>query len=138
MLPKAFPPQVILALLHHHRDAILRCSSMEAICGYLKDTLPATILDNMTTIFSEALQMGLGFKLEAFETEYQMMAELTANLQIDPGTPPSLEGMNDLLKKQNRMLIEQLAICRGSIRGLEATVSALQAEVDEHKEKIHR
>ncbi len=132
------PPQVILTLLHYHQDFVLQCRSMEAITHYLKEQLPAHVLDNMPTIFSDALRVDLGSKLQAFETEYQIMAELTASFQIDMETPPSLESLNNLLKKQNRELIEQLAICRGSIRGLESTVSSLQAEVDEQRDRIQR
>lgn len=110
---------------------------MEAVTSYLKDKLPASVLSNMTTIFSEALEMDLGSKLEAFETEYWIMAELTASLQLSTETQ-TLESINNLLKKQNRELIEQVAICRGSIRGLETTVSSLQAEIEEQREKIKR
>ena len=92
----------------------------------------------MHTIFRDALQLDLGDRLQTFETEYQIMAELTASFQVDREAPPTLEGLNDILKKQNRELIEQLAICRGSIRGLEATVQSLKTELDDLHEQVVR
>ena len=91
----------------------------------------------MSAILKEALQIDLGNKLQSFETEYEIMLELTNTLNCD-AVLTDMDSVNTVLKKQNVTLIEQLAICHGSIRNLEGVVSVLQEQLERQEEKIER
>ena len=91
----------------------------------------------MQTIITDALQLDLGNKLQTFETEFQLIAELTESFQVGLETP-DLDSMNGMLKKQSRELIEQLAICRGSIQNLESTIQSLKEQVSSQQQRIER
>ena len=49
-----------------------------------------------------------------------------------------METMNELLRKQNRDLIEQLAVCRGAILRLDKTIEACLLRIDEQQHRIER
>ena len=110
---------------------------MESTSNYLKNHVPMEIMDNMQTIITDALQLDLGNKLQTFETEFQLIAELTESFQVGLETP-DLDSMNGMLKKQSRELIEQLAICRGSIQNLESTIQSLKEQVSSQQQRIER
>lgn len=115
----------------------MQCETMESTSDYLKNNLPLVVEDKITTIVTNALQMDLRSKLQTFETEYQVMDELSSAFRLDIKVE-TLESVNEVLKKQNKELIEQLAICRGSIRNLETTVLAMQQELEAQRERIER
>lgn len=134
-LPPPLPPlptllhQIALSLLMHHKEAILQCRAMEPTCIYLKNKLPEEILTNMSTILENALKIDLGNRLQSFETEFWVMEELRSSFPVDLDAP-DLESMNEALRKQNRALIEQLAIAHGAIRNLEDAVQELQQKFE--------
>lgn len=134
-LPPPLPPlptllhQIALSLLMHHKEAILQCRAMEPTCIYLKNKLPEEILTNMSTILENALKIDLGNRLQSFETEFWVMEELSSSFPVDLDAP-DLESMNEALRKQNRALIEQLAIAHGAIRNLEDAVQELQQKFE--------
>lgn len=83
----------------------------------------------MSTILENALKIDLGNRLQSFETEFWVMEELRASFPVDLDAP-DLESMNEALRKQNRALIEQLAIAHGAIRNLEDAVQELQQKFE--------
>ena len=125
-----------LSLLDHYQDFVVQHGSMESTSNYLKNHVPMKIMDNMQTIITEALQLDLGNKLQTFETEFQLIAELTES-QVGLETP-DLDSMNGMLQKKSRELIEQLAICRGSIQNLESTIQSLKEQVSSQQQRIER
>ena len=114
---------------------------MESICDYLKQSVPESVSrgETMVEIFHLAYDYGdIKTKLQTFETEYQVMHELHASFHRGSQTVSDLESMNDLLRKQNKDLIEQLAVCRGAIVTLECTVGSLQKAVEEQQRRLDR
>ena len=89
----------------------------------------------MQAIISDALQLELGSKLQSFETEYEVMDELRATFEVHQDIT-DIESMNETLKKQNKELIEHLAICHGSIKSLESMVQGLQHELKAQTQRI--
>lgn len=83
----------------------------------------------MSTILENALKIDLGNRLQSFETEFWVMEELSSSFPVDLDAP-DLESMNEALRKQNRALIEQLAIAHGAIRNLEDAVQELQQKFE--------
>ena len=109
---------------------------MEATSNYLKTNLPQKVLDDLPKIISETLQLDLGSKLQKFETEYEVYDELSTVFQVSLAA--DTEPTKVILKRQNKVMIEQLAICHGSIRSLESVVLGLQKELEEQRQKIER
>lgn len=128
--------KVSLALLNSHQDTLLQCSSMEATSTYLKTNLPQRVLDNLPKIIAESLQLDLGSKLQRFETEYEVYDELSTAFQINLAA--DTESTNLILKRQNKVMIEQLAICHGSIRSLESVIMGLRNELEEQRQRIEK
>ena len=83
----------------------------------------------MSTILENALKIDLGNRLQSFEAEFLLMEELRSSFPVDLDAP-DLESMNEALRKQNRALIEQLAITHGAIRTLEDTVQELRQKME--------
>ena len=102
---------------------------MESTCIYIKNKLPEEILSDMSNILEHALKLDFGNRLQVFETEYRVMEELTASFPVELDAP-DVEALNRVLMKQNRALLEQLAICHGAIRSLTDTVLELQQKVE--------
>ena len=111
---------------------------MEATCVFLKNKLPNLVLNKMPTIFEEALKIDLGTRLATFEAEFEVMSELSENAFRSDIYVSDLESVNMVLRKQNSALIEQLAICHGSIRRLENMVTSLQQQLEEQKQSVSR
>lgn len=123
-------------MLKVHEAAILKCDNMESICVYLKTRLPEEVFMHEDTILKQALQFDFEGKLELFETEYQVMDELNARFSID--MPVDMESLTATLRRNNLALVEQLAICFGSIISLQQQVETLQKEVLTQQEIIVR
>ena len=129
--------QVAVALLRYYEARILRCSTMESISEFLKEGMPQLVLNNMTTILEDALNMELGSKLQSFETEYFVLEELTTSFNVE-AEAQDLKSLNDIFRSHNKELIEQLAFCRGMISNLENTVATLQETVREQELRMSR
>lgn len=123
--------------MKRHEENILECTSMESTCNYLKTTIPNTVMADMNSIIEEALRIDLGNKLQTFETEYEVLLELTSTFNYDT-VVTDFESVNNVLKKQNVALVEQLAICHGTIRILENAVTTLQEQLESQQERIER
>lgn len=125
-----------------HETALLKCQSMESICLYLKNKLPEEVLMHEDTILRQALQFHFERKLELFETEYQVMDELNARFSVDispvPAVGQDIEKLVVCLRKNNTALVEQLAICHGSISSLQQQMEGLQQLVLSQQERITR
>ena len=87
----------------------------------------------MSDILEHALKLDFGNRLQVFETEYRVMEGLTASFPVELDAP-DVEALNQVLMKQNRALIEQLAICHGAIHSLTDTVLKLQQKVEAQAE----
>ena len=109
---------------------------MESICTYLKTTLPAQAHRHEETILKQALQFEFEGKLQLFETEYKVIDELNARFSMD--MPVDIESLTATLRKNNSALVEQLAICFGSIISLQQQVDTLQEQVLSQQQVIAR
>ena len=127
-----------MALLNLHEDDLMECHSMETTCTFLKNKLPEIVLKKMPTIFEEAMRIDLGNRLATFETEFEVISELSQNAFRSDIQVSDLESVNAVLRKQNGALIEQLAICHGSIRRLESVVVSLQQQLEEQRQTVSR
>ena len=93
----------------------------------------------MAEVFHSAYHYGdIKTKLQTYETEYQVMHELHASFHHGSQAVSDLESMTDLLRKQNKDLIEQVAVCRGAIVALENVVGSLQKMVEEQQHRLDR
>ena len=109
---------------------------METTCAFLKNKLPDIVLNKMPTIFEEAMRIDLGNRLATFETEFEVMSELSQNAFRSDIHVNDLESVNGVLRRQNSALIEQLAICHGCIRRLEGMMAGLQEQLDDQKQSF--
>ena len=129
--------QVSLSLLKHYQYQILQLDNMETITEFLKTAIPSRVTNDSSEILHSATQLGdLSSKLKTFETEYLVMHELMSTFHLEKKVAISdTEAMNDLLRKQNKDLIEQVVYCRGAIMRLESSLDALQqAYTDQQKQ----
>ena len=108
---------------------------MESTCNYLKTNIPEESLQNVDTILETASRIDFGNRLETFESEYHVMAELNfcfkSDLVIDDFT-----SVADVLKKQNVALIEQLAICHTHNSRLEGILEFMQVQMETQNQRI--
>lgn len=111
---------------------------METTCAFLKNKLPDLVLNKMPAVFEEAMKIDLGDRLATFGAEYEVMSELSRSAFTSHIYVSDLESVNMVLRKQNSALIEQLAICHGSIRRLESMVLGLQQQLEDQKEVTSR
>ena len=112
---------------------------METITNFLKITIPEKVTDSISEILHTSTQIiGLAVKLNTFETEYHVMHELMATFHMKQSSSIDMETMNELLRKQNKDLIEQLAVCRGAIMRLERAIELCNTRIDEQQQKIQR
>ena len=130
--------QIALALLNLHEDYLMECHTMESTCVFLKNKLPDLVLNNMPIIFEAALRIDLGNRLATTEAEFEVMSELSENAFRSDIYVNDLESVSVVLRKQNSALIEQLAICHGSIRRLETVVTSLQEQLEDQKQLISK
>lgn len=130
--------QIALALLNLHEEYLMECHTMESTCAFLKNKLPDLVLNNMPIIFEEALRIDLGNRLATTEAEFEVMSELSENAFRSDIYVSDLESVSVVLRKQNSALIEQLAICHGSIRRLETMVTSLQEQLEDQKQIISK
>ena len=129
-------PQVSLALLTLHEDALLQCDSMESISEYIKVVIPDTALEHLPYILSYSLKAPPNFcaKLKGFEAEYHVLHNL--KLSSSPRKEPRcLEEAVEEVRKQNNALIEQVAACQGAVTRLEAQLQG-QLEREARKDKL--
>ena len=111
---------------------------MESICAYLKTKLPEEVLAHENTILKQALEFDFEGKLELFETEYQVMEELNARFSLDIPFMQDMENVIAVLRRNNLALVEQLAICHGSITSLHQQVESLKQQVLTQQQRITR
>ena len=91
------------------------------------------------TILRQALQFHFERKLELFETEYQVMDELNARFNVDIiPVDQDTEKLVACLRRNNSALVEQLAICHGSISSLQQQMESLQQLLLSQQERITR
>ena len=129
--------QVAVALLRYYESHILRCTTMESISEFLKESMPQLVLHHMTTILEDAHHMNLETKLQNFETEYFVLEELTTSFSVESDTQ-DLKSLNESYKSHSKELIEQLMYCRGMISNLEGLVVSVQETVREQQNRIER
>ena len=136
-----FKSQVSLCLLKYHQKDILALKQMELICEYLKMSLPASVksASTMAEILHSAYQYpDISMKLESFETEYQVMHEMNASMKQGTDVVLDLESMNELFKKNNNNLIEQLTVCRCEVASLTSEVSTLRKIIEDQQLRLER
>ncbi len=128
--------QVALSLLKSHESALLNCGSMESICIYLKTELPEAVAGQEDQLIKKALQFELGGRLKIFETEYQVMDELNGRFCIEDPAVADMESLVALLRRNNLSIIEELAICHGSITTQQQQIHDLKEQVQDLKEIV--
>ena len=126
-----------MALLRYYESHILRCTTMESISEFLKESMPQLVLNHVTTILEDAHRMDLESKLQNFETEYFVLEELTTSFSVEPDAQ-DLGSLNESYRNHNKELIEQLALCRGMIGNLQSDVASLKETVREQQKMIKR
>lgn len=125
----------MLSLLQTHEDSILECESMESTCNYLKTSIPEESLQNVDAILENASRIDFGNRLQTFESEYHVMAELNFYFKSDLVIDDFIS-VADVLKKQNVALIEQLAICHAHNSRLESIVESMQVQMEAQNQRI--
>lgn len=112
---------------------------MEPITDFVKVTIPQRVTECVSEILHTSTQInGLSIKLQTFETEYHVMHELMATFHMKQSSGVDMETMNELLRKQNKDLIEQLAVCRGAIIRLDKVLENCNIRIDEQQQRIER
>lgn len=132
--------QVGLAILTHYEEEIKQLNGMESITDFIKVSIPHSVEDSVSEILHTAVQIqaqSLSIKLQTFETEYHVMHEIMATFHMKESSS-SVSDTNDLLRKQNKDLIEQLAVCRGALMRLESIVTSLNERVEEQEKRIEK
>ena len=113
---------------------------MESITDFIKVSIPHRVEDSISEILHTAVQIpaqSLTVKLQTFETEYHVMHEIMATFHMKESSS-SISDTNELLRKQNKDLIEQLAVCRGAILRLESIVTSLNERVEEQEKRLEK
>ncbi|XP_019854945.1 PREDICTED: TBC1 domain family member 1-like isoform X2 [Amphimedon queenslandica] len=132
--------KVGLAILTHYEEEIKQLNGMESITDFIKVSIPHSVEDSVSEILHTAVQIpaqSLAIKLQTFETEYHVMHEIMATFHMKESSS-SVSDTNELLRKQNKDLIEQLAVCRGAILRLESMVTSLNERVEEQEKRIEK
>ena len=111
---------------------------MESICIYLKTSLPEETLGMENAILQQAMEFEFNGRLKIFETEYQVMDELNSRFHIEDPTVPDMDSIITLIRKTNLSMIEELAICHGSITTLQDQIQHLMLQVQTQQETIQR
>jgi hypothetical protein len=111
---------------------------MESICNYLKTNLPEQVAAQQDLILKQALQFDFEGKLELFETEYQVLEELNSRFCVDIPMVQDMENVIAMLRKNNLALVEQLAICHGSITSLQQQMEGVKEEMLAQQQRITR
>lgn len=132
--------KVSLALLKVHETSLLECESMEDICNYLKTKLPEQTQIKEDQILCQAMEFEFDDKLELFATEYQVMDELNSKFCVEIPIPVAqdVESLVAMLRKNNLALVEELAICHGSISSLQQQIQTLSRQLLTQQESIAR
>ena len=108
---------------------------MELTCKYLKNSLPELALEHIDEIFETASKFDFGDRLTTFESEYETMVELNTHFKSDV-VVDDFASVAEALKKQNMVLIEQLAICHAYNTRLETMVITMQSELSAQNQRI--
>lgn len=95
-------------------------------------------LAQQDTILQLALQFEFEGKLELFETEYQVLEELNARFCVNMPMVQDMENVIAVLRRNNLALVEQLAICHGSIASLQQQMDGLKQQVLTQQQRITR
>ena len=114
---------------------------MEAICHYLKTRLPddmEKVTGQETAILEEAMAMDFEGRLKIFETEYEVMDELIARFRLEEMSLGALDDVSVLVRKNNLVMVEQLAICHGSISTLQQEQISLRQQLQDQQKTIAR
>nr|XP_018673312.1 TBC1 domain family member 4 [Ciona intestinalis] len=129
-----------LALLSHHKAAILEQDSFEAIIGYLKNKLPNMDAVEVNQVLQEIFTLDIVEKLRVYEVEYQVLDEgeifndeqpLDGEENLEQKVA-RLEQMNQTVTKYNLELVEQLEAAKMQISSLQQGLTDM-AELDEKK-----
>lgn len=130
----------------HYQEDIIQLNGMESITDFIKVSVPQRVGESVSEILHTAIQVNsdnLSTKLQTFQTEYHVMHELMATFHMKESSGGATgsndtERMNELLKKQNKDLIEQIAVCRGAIMRLESKIQSLYTIIEEQGKRIER
>ena len=109
---------------------------MESISEYFKTAIPESSLDHLPYIVTKVLKAPpeFGLKLKALEGEYSALHDMKL-ASFSSVKPANLEEELQIVKKQNSQLIEQVAVCRGTLCRVEAQLKA-QEERETRKDAI--
>lgn len=124
-----------MSLLQIYEDSILECGTMEATCNYLKTNLPEESLNTVDSIFEKASKINFGDRLEVYEEEYHVMADLNYSFKADL-VIEDFPSVSEVLKRQNGALIEQLAILHAHNSRLETIMESMQVQMESQNQRI--
>lgn len=114
---------------------------MESICNYLKTRLPndvEKVSGQETAILKQAMDMDFEGRLKIFETEYEVMDELNARFRLEEMALGELDDVSVLVRRNNLVMVEQLAICHGSISTQQRELQSLRRQLHDQQDTITR
>lgn len=114
--------RVSIALLEHHKDAIMARDNFEEIMDYLKNVLPNIDAATIAAVMRRAFALDVLRPLAEYQVEYNVLQEEMTS-QND-----HLEALNRA-KEANRQLETQLQIAQSSVAQLEKTRFTQQSQL---------
>lgn len=130
-----------LSLLSHFSEALLACSSFEAVMECFKSQLPALDVAAMEKVVAGLFSLDLGQELVAYQVEYHLLQEemlYTPKRPDAAAVPPAELRENRSLRRQNMELLEQLQVSQNNVSRLEAQVSSYQGTVQHLEGRIRK
>ncbi|XP_065207739.1 TBC1 domain family member 1 isoform X2 [Planococcus citri] len=128
--------KVILALLSHHKDALLACDGFESIMDYLKITVPEIDKNVLDLVIKQVSTTDITKPLLEYNVEYHVLQEELSTPRPETKKLKQMEEVNKALKEKNQSLMEQLEIALSNNSRLETVrvkhlsqINKLESEV---------
>lgn len=121
--------RVSLALLEHHKDALMARNNFEEIMDYLKNVVPKIDADTISAVMRRAFNLSVDRQLLEYQVEYNVLQEEITSQNNH------LETLNRA-KDENRQLETQLQIAQSSIAQLEKTRFTQQNQIQSLQSQV--
>lgn len=116
--------RVSLALLEHHKDAIMSRNNFEEIMGYLKNVVPNVDAETISTVMRRTFALqSVSRQLLEYQVEYNVLQE-------------EISSQNNRAREENRQLETQLQIAQSSIAQLEKTRFTQQTQIQSLQSQV--
>lgn len=122
--------RVSLALLEHHKDAIMSRNNFEEIMGYLKNVVPNVDAQTISAVMRRTFALqSVSRQLLEYQVEYNVLQEEISSQN------KHVETLNRA-KEENRQLETQLQIAQSSIAQLEKTRFTQQTQIQSLQSQV--